>query len=187
MGNIEVLLDYKEDRDVISEYIYYEVLPANLYSTSIEDKFVSIFQWLKLQDINENVILFLMILVGMINMITVLLILILERSKMIGILKSLGADNWSIRKIFLYNASYIIGFGMLIGNVVALLFCFIQKKYGLIKLDEASYYLSEAPIHLDLTTFALINVGTFIILLLIMLIPTILVSWIYPVKVLRFD
>ena len=111
---MEVVLDNVDDLDVISEYIYYEVLPQAYYAETIRSKFPSIFEWLNLQDINEKIILQLMVLVAIINMVTVLLILILERTQMIGILKALGMKNWSIRKIFIYNAGYIIFFGLLL-------------------------------------------------------------------------
>ena len=187
VGNIEILVDNKEDIDILSEYIYYEELPANLFSTTIEEKLPNIFEWLKLQDINENIIMALMVVVGIINMITVLLILILERSKMIGVLKSLGANNWQVRKIFLYNAGYIIIFGLTIGNILALSFCYLQKKYGLISLDEESYYLSVAPIDVDLWSVLFINIGCFAVILSVMILPTLLISWIHPIKVLRFE
>jgi len=187
VGNIEVLVEHKEDIAVISDYIYYEELPAHLFSATIQEKLPSIFEWLKLQDINEQIILALMIVVGVINMITVLLILILERSKMIGVLKALGANNWSVRKIFLYNAGYIIVFGLIAGNILALSFCFLQKKFGLISLDEESYYLSVAPIDLELWSIILVNIGTFIVILVVMTLPTLLISWITPIKVLRFE
>jgi lipoprotein-releasing system permease protein len=187
VGNIEVLVDNIDDVDIISEYIYFDVIPPNLYATTIQQKFPNIFEWLKLQEINENIILALMIVVGIINMLSVLLILILERSKMVGVLKALGASNWSIRKIFLYNAGYIIFFGLLLGNVFGLLFCYLQKNYGLISLDEKSYYLAVAPIDLHFLPWLLINIGTFVITLFVMIVPTILASYITPIKVLRFE
>ena len=187
VGNIEILIDHQEDLDVLSEYIYYDELPAHLFSSTIKEKLPSIFEWLELQDINEQIIMALMIIVGIINMITVLMILILERSRMIGILKAIGANNWSIRKIFMYNAAYIIVFGLLIGNVLGLAFCWIQKNFSVIQLDEESYYLSVAPIDFDPVALILINVGCFIVILSIMLLPTLLISWISPIKVLRFE
>ena len=187
VGNIEILIEHQEDLDVLSDYIYYEELPAHLFSSTIRQKLPSIFEWLKLQDINEQIIMALMVVVGIINMITVLLILILERSRMIGILKAIGATNWAIRKIFLYNAGYMIIFGLLIGNIIGIVFCWLQKTFSFITLDEESYYLSVAPIDMDFSSIFLINVGSFFVILVIMLLPTLLISWISPIKVLRFQ
>jgi lipoprotein-releasing system permease protein len=184
---VEIILDDIRDMDLYSDYIYYEVLPPKLFSESIRSKFPGIFEWLKLQDINETVILQLMILVAIINMITVLLILILERTHMIGVLKALGAGNWFIRKIFLYNAGYIILFGLLFGNVLGLGVAFAQKYYQFITLDEANYYLSTAPIHIDWITVGLLNLAAFGITVFFMIFPTWLISRIRPVKALRFN
>jgi lipoprotein-releasing system permease protein len=184
---MEVILDDIRDMDLYAEYIYYEILPPKLYAESIRSKFPGIFEWLKLQDINETVILQLMILVAIINMITVLLILILERTHMIGVLKSLGASNWFIRKIFLYNAAYIVLFGMLFGNLLGLGIAWLQKKTGFIKLDEANYYLDTAPIHLDPWSVFWINIAAFGVTVIFMVFPTWLISRIQPVKALRFE
>jgi len=184
---MEVVLDDIRDLDIMADYMYYEVVPGNLYVESIRAKFPSIFEWLALQDINEKVILQLMLLVAIINMITVLLILILERTQMIGILKSLGATHWQIRKIFVINAGYIIFFGLIFGNILGLSLAFIQKRFQFIRLDEANYYLSTAPISIDFWTVFWLNVTTFGITLVFLIIPTMLVSRITPVKALRFE
>ena len=187
VGGFEIFLNGIEDMDLFNEYIYMEKLPPHLYSETIRNKFPSIFEWLELQNINEDVILVLMILVCVINMITALLILILERTNMIGTLKSIGSTDWSIRKIFLYHAAYIIGRGLIIGNLVALLFCFLQLKYGFIKLDEANYYLSTAPIELNTGSILLINITCLLVTLTFLVLPTYIVTKIDPVKALRFD
>ncbi|MBK8628139.1 MAG: ABC transporter permease [Saprospiraceae bacterium] len=184
---MEVVLDDVKDMDVISEYIYYEVLPQKYYAETIRSKFPSIFEWLNLQDINEKIIIQLMVLVAIINMITVLLILILERTQMIGILKSLGMNNGSIRKIFIYNAGYIIFFGLLFGNILGISIAWLQKHFQFIQLDEANYYLSTAPIAINGWTILWLNVATLIVTLLFLIIPTMLVSRITPVKALRFE
>ena len=183
----EVFLDEPADLDVVSEYIYTDVLPPRLYTETIRSKFPSIFEWLKLQDINGVIILVLMVIVAIINMITILLVFILERTRMIGLLKALGADNWSIRGVFLYNAGYIIFFGLLIGNMLGLGLCFLQDQFRWIKLDEANYYLSYAPVLIDWWTWFLINVVTFSVTVLFLIVPTHLISKIDPVKSLRFD
>lgn len=186
IGGMEIYVDNINDIDIFNEYFYVEVLPTDIYSMTIKQKFPSIFEWLELQNINERVILILMLVVSIINMITSLLILILERTNMIGILRSLGATTWSLRKIFLFHAAYIILFGLLLGNVLGIGFSVLQKQYGFIKLDEASYYLSQAPIYFDWGAWALINVGTLIITFLSLLIPSYLVSKIDPVKAIMF-
>ena len=187
VGGYEVFLDDIDDLETMSEYIYYEVLPPNLLAQSIKTRLNGIFEWLKLQDINMQVILILMIIVAIINMMTALLILILDRSKMIGVLKALGTSNWTVRKIFIYQAAYIILFGMSIGNILGLGLFYIQKTTGFIQLDEANYYLTQAPIDFDILSILLINVGTFVITLLFLIVPTMIISWISPVKVLTFD
>ena len=186
IGGFEVYIDDIDDLVEINEFIYIEELPNNLFSQTIRDKFPSIFEWLALQDINEIVILILMIIVALINMVTALMILILERTNMIGIMKALGSTNWSIRKIFLYYAAYIIGIGLFWGNLIGLLFCFLQKKFEFIRLSEADYYLSVAPIELNLWTILMLNIGTLVITVLFLIIPSYLVTSITPVKAIRF-
>lgn len=184
---MEVTLEDIRDLDIMADYIYYENVPANMYVESIRSKFPGIFEWLNLQNVNERVITNLMILVGLINMATVLLILVLERTRMIGILKSLGARSWTIRKIFLYHAAYIILLGLGIGNLVGISLALLQKKYGFISLDENNYYLDTAPIHLDGYHLLWLNVGTFLVTLVFLILPTILVTKISPLKAIRFE
>ncbi len=184
---MEIILDDVRDLDPIADHIYYDKLPQQYFAETIRMKFPSIFEWLNLQDINERIILILMVVVAIINMITVLLILILERSRMIGIIKSLGMSSWDIRKIFMYNAAYIIGFGLLWGNTFGLGLAFLQKKTKFIKLDEANYYLDTAPIDIHWDTILLLNLGVLVLTLIFLIIPTMLVSKITPVKVLRFE
>jgi lipoprotein-releasing system permease protein len=157
-----------------------------LYAESIRSRARPIFDWLDLQDINEQVILSLMLVVAIINMITALLILILERTNMIGILKALGDSNWSIRKIFLYYAGYIIVFGLIFGNLLGLGLCWIQDTFELITLDEENYYLSVAPVEFNWGAILLLNVGTLLVTLLFLLIPSYLVTRVRPVKAIRF-
>lgn len=184
---MEVDLEDVRDLDVIADYIYYEILPQKYFAETIRSKFPSIFEWLSLQNINEKIIIQLMILVGIINMITVLLILILERTQMIGTLKSLGMSNWGIRKIFIYNATYIVFFGLVVGNIFGLGIAFLQSYFHFIKLDETNYYLNTAPIDINWWTIILLNVATMIITIVFLVIPTMLVTKISPVKALRFE
>lgn len=186
-AGIEIFLDNIEDMDVITDYIYNSVIPLNFYSETIQEKFPSLFDWLKLQDVNEQVILALMGVVGIVNMITVFLILILERSRMIGLLKALGATNRQVKLIFIYYAAIIIILGQIIGNLVGLGLAAIQKKTGILKLDEQNYYLDTVPIYFEWGSFILINVIALVVTLVCLIVPATFISKVSPIKALRFD
>jgi lipoprotein-releasing system permease protein len=186
IAGYEVYLNKLENIGEIGRFIYKEIVPENLYVTTIREEQAAIFDWLDLQDINEVVILCIMILVAIINMITVLLILVLERTNMIGILKALGTPSFEIQKIFLSYAGIIILGGLVLGNVLGLGICFFQLKTGFIKLPEADYYLSKAPIFIDWTSIILINIGTFVLIFIFMIIPSFLVFKINPIKTITF-
>ncbi|MCB9276850.1 MAG: ABC transporter permease [Lewinellaceae bacterium] len=186
VSGFEVFIDDIDDLEALTDYIYFEQLPSDLYAESIRDKMPEIFDWLDLQDINEAVILGLMVIVAIINMVTALMILILERANMIGILKSLGSANWSIRKIFLYYAAYIIGLGLFWGNLIGIGLCLLQSRFEFIRLSEENYYLSTAPIELQFWPILLLNIGTLIVTLAFLIIPSYLVTSISPVKAIRF-
>lgn len=186
VSGFEVFVDDVQDVEVLADYIYSELLPQGLYAETIREKLPEIFDWLDLQDINELVILSLMQLVAIINMITALLILILERTNMIGTLKALGGTNWQIRRVFLYYAAYIIILGLFWGNLIGLGLCFLQQQFGFITLDETNYYLSVAPIKFRWGTILLLNLGTLLLTLLFLVLPSWLVSRIDPVKAIRF-
>ena len=162
------------------------LLPPQIKTVSVKDNYPIIFDWLSLLDVNAQVILVLMLVVAVINMISALLIMILERTNMIGLLKALGESNWGIRKIFLYNAIYLVGFGMLLGNIFGLGLGFFQQQTQFFKLDEASYYMKFIPVEFNLADILLINLGTLIVCLLVLLIPSILVTKISPVKAIAF-
>lgn len=186
IGGFEVFVEDMDDLERLNAEIY-QMLDPDLNSRTIKNLQPNIFDWLELQTINEQIILALMVIVAIINMITALLILILERTNMIGLLKSVGADNWLIRRIFIYNSGYILLMGLFWGNLIGIGLCLLQRYYGLITLPEATYYVSEAPVHLDIPTFLLINFATLIICSAVMLAPSWLVSKIRPVKALRFE
>jgi lipoprotein-releasing system permease protein len=186
VAGFEIWLDDLRDLDLYNQYIYDEVLPPELLAVSIRDKFPSIFEWLELQDYNEVVILSLMLAVAIINMITALLVLVLERTNMIGILKALGAANSRIRQIFLYHAAVITLLGMFWGNLIGLGFCFLQDKFHFIQLNEADYYLSYAPVKINWLAVTGINLGTLAITLIFLLLPSLVVSSISPVRAIRF-
>jgi lipoprotein-releasing system permease protein len=128
-----------------------------------------------------------MLLVGCVNMITSLLIIILEKSKFIGVLKAIGVSNWNIRKIFIYNSLYILFNGLFWANLVVVLFTFLQKRFHLISLDETIYFMSSVPVKFDFYSMFLINLGTIIICYIVLIIPTILISKISPSKSIRFE
>ena len=157
------------------------------FTQSIEDLHPEIFAWLGLLDMNVWVILILMIGVAGFTMISGLLIIILERTNMIGVLKALGANNWSIRKIFLNFSMFLIGRGMLIGNVIGLLLCFLQYQFHIIKLDPSTYYVSYVPIEMNWGIFILLNVCTFIVSVLMLIGPSYLIAHIHPAKSIRFE
>jgi lipoprotein-releasing system permease protein len=186
IGELEIFVDNLQDAPIIADYIYYELLEDDLYCESIKDKYPGIFEWLELQNVNELVILGLMLLVCVLNMITTMLILILERLQMIGILKAIGANNWSIRKLFIRHGLYILVKGLVLGNIIGLGFSFIQKTTGFLKLNEADYYLDTVPISFDWIFIIGINIGTVLIVFLFLLLPSILISRISPVKVIQF-
>jgi lipoprotein-releasing system permease protein len=173
--------------DKIGAEVYSRMANPELDVQTIKSINPGIFDWLELQTMNELIILILMLVVAVINMITTLLILILERTNMIGILKALGSDNLSIRKIFLFYSAVIIGVGLFIGNFTGIGICLLQQQFHLIKLPQESYYLSYAPVELSLTWVLLLNVGTIITTLLLLIIPTRLVAKISPIKAIRFE
>jgi lipoprotein-releasing system permease protein len=154
---------------------------------SITSKYPQIFDWLNLLDMNVWIILTLIILVAGFNMVSGLLILILERTNMIGILKAVGTENWSIRKVFIYLSVFLIGKGMIWGNILGILLCLVQSHFGIFHLDPTSYYLDTVPINLKISHLLLLNAGTLIITTLMLLVPSWYISRIAPDKAIRFD
>ena len=160
---------------------------STLDTQTIEEKYYYIFEWLQLFDFNIIVILIVMIVVATINMVVALLVLILERTQMVGILKAVGASNWSIRKIFLYSAFHLIKRGLLWGNGIGIGLVLIQKHFGVIKLNPENYYVSEAPVHLNWLYILGLNGLTIFICLVVLLVPSYIITKISPVKAIRFD
>ena len=163
-----------------------DIMPGHLRSYTIVENYSTIFEWLKLLDANTQVLLVLMLAVAVINMISALLIMILERTAMIGMLKAMGSSNWNIQKIFLYNALYLIGIGLLLGNLLGVGLGWLQYQTHVFKLDEASYYMTFVPIQLKLADVVLLNIGVLFISLLVLIIPSMLVSRISPVRAIKF-
>lgn len=154
---------------------------------SIMEKYPQIFDWLNLQDINVVVILILVICVAAINMISGLLVLILEKTNLIGILKALGTENKSIKRIFLYQSAYLIAKGLVWGNIIGLTLSLLQKELKLIKLDQTSYYLTHVPVNLDILNLLILNIGTLLMIIIVLLLPTIIITKVSPVKAIRFN
>lgn len=173
--------------DKIANDIYYRMSNTSLDVQTIKYQNPGIFDWLELQTMNELIILSLMIIVAAINMMTALLILILERTNMIGILKALGSTNGSIRKMFIYYALVIIGGGLVIGNVLGIGLCLLQKHFEFVKLPQESYYISSAPIDINFMWILALNILTLFICTLLLLLPSRIISNISPVKAIRFD
>ncbi len=186
VGNFEVFLDDFSSIESSGEEIY-AAIDSFLNAETIIDQYPSIFEWLKMFDFNILIIFIVMIAVSGINMITALLVLILERTQMVGIFKALGASNWQIRKMFILQAGYLILKGLFWGNLIGLGLLFVQKYFGLIKLDKSTYYVSQAPVYLSLDYILGVNLGVIICCILIMIIPSYLIRKISPVEAIKFE
>ncbi len=186
IAGYEILIDDFDNVESLADQVY-GMIDYDLRATHIKEMYPQIFDWLNLQDMNVVVIIVLMILVAGITMVSTLLVLILERTNTIGLLKAMGARNKSIRKIFIYNSIYIIGIGMFWGNIAGVGMALLQDYTRLIPLSEESYYVSYVPVQLDLTSLILLNIGTLVVCTLMLLIPSHIVSRITPMKAIRFD
>ena len=186
IGKFEVFINDFDQLDVIGRNIQLNT-PSELHAKTIEQELPAIFQWLALLDGNIFGIIGIILIVGIINMITALLVLILDRTNMIGVLKSLGASNWTVRKIFLYNAMNLVFKGLVIGNVIGLGLIGIQFFFSPLTLDPQSYHVTEMPVYISWWHVIALNLGTFVVCLLALIIPTFIVSKISPVKAMRFE
>lgn len=186
IGNFEVFID---DFTGITEKTteVYQNTPSKLNVTPVSDTFFSVFEWISIFDKNIYGIIGIMILIAGINMITALLVLILERTQVIGVLKALGSSNWSIRKMFLYNAAYLILRGLFWGNLIGLGVLLLQKQFKLFPLNPDVYYVTEVPVYINLGYVAALNVGTFILCLAMLLIPSFIITKISPSRSIRFQ
>ena len=186
IGGYEILLndisDIDEKQIEIDNLSSFDLTTDNFLGLNPE-----LFSWLEMIGVNAQIIIILMVIVAIVNMTSTLIIIILEKTNLIGLLKSLGITNWSIRKIFLYNSMQLIGKGILLGNLIALALLFLQSKFKLIKLDADSYSVSEVPVGFPWDQFLLLDFGTLIVCTLALLLPSWLISFISPVKALRFD
>jgi lipoprotein-releasing system permease protein len=186
VGGFEVFVEDFDQIEKKSKEIY-QAIGVTLDSQSLFEQFPQIFQWLQLFDGNIAIIIIIMMIVAGINMITTLLVMILERTQLIGVLKTLGTNSWSIRKVFLYNASYIIGRGLLIGNILGLFLIFLQFQFELVTLDPHNYYVQVAPVYISISQILVLNVSTLILCTLMMLIPSYIITKISPAKTLKFS
>mgnify|MGYP001489159321 FL=1 len=186
VGNYEVFLDEMKNIDKIGNDIY-KNLPSNLDVLGVHQKYPDIFQWISLFDFNILIIFFIMIVVGIVNTSSAILILILERSKMIGLLKSLGSNNLLIQKVFIWNGISILGYGLFWGNLIGLIFYFTQYFFKWIKLDPEIYYSDYVPVHIDIIDIVFFNFLFLIISVILLFLPSLIISRITPAKVLRFN
>ena len=193
ISGYEVIIDDFSQIDKVArdvrDIVGFNFVPsgAKLKVQNIKEKYPQMFDWLNLTDMNVWIILILMTAVAGFNMVSSLLILILERTNMIGILKAIGTQNWSIRKIFLYQSAFLISKGLFWGNLIGIAICFIQMKFQLFSLDPSSYYLEAVPINLKLWHILALNLGTLFVTVLMLVIPSYIISKLSPEKTIRFE
>jgi lipoprotein-releasing system permease protein len=193
VSGFEIYIDKFDDLNAMTEAVRdavgYKITEGEtkFKVTNIREKYPQIFDWLNFQDVNVIIIIMLMLIVAGFNMISGLLILILEKTNMIGVLKALGSDDTTIRRLFLYQAAYLITKGMFWGNLIGIGLAFFQLKTGIIKLDPSSYYIKTVPVNLELAHILLLNAGTMAAILIMLLVPSQLISRITPVKAIRYD
>ncbi len=185
IGGLEVRLANFDQLDAANSAIG-EIIPTDLKTFTVVENYSGIFDWLSKIDMNTDIMLVLMLIVAVINMVSALLIMILERTTMIGMLKAFGAQTWAIQKIFLINAFYLIGLGLILGNLFGLGISYIQYYTHWIKLDQTSYYMTFVPIKIEWLDVVLLNLGTLVISLIVLIVPSMLVSRVSPVKAIQF-
>lgn len=185
IGGYEIFLHDYNRMDEVSEAIVQDI-PIGLQSNTIKYIYPSIFDWLALQNKTILIVLAIMIGIAILNLITCLLILVLERTRMIGLLKALGARNHTVRSVFLYHGVIITFFGLLLGNICGLFIAWLQNQTGFIKLPEDAYYISQAAVDIVWWQIAAVNIGTFVICFLVLLIPTIIIKRVQPIKAIQF-
>jgi lipoprotein-releasing system permease protein len=185
VGGFEVVLDNFDDIEERGEEIYSEI-SLTLNAKTILESYPTVFDWIKLFDNNVWFIIGIMILIAGINMITALLVLILERVQMIGILKALGSYNASIRKIFLYNASYLILKGLFWGNIIGLSIIGLQHFFQIITLNPETYYVATMPVHISVSAILALNFGTLVLCFLMLIIPSYIITKINPSTAIKF-
>ena len=185
IGGYEIFIKDYSQADSVNTLIFNQ-LPSAWGSRTIQEIYPNIFDWLNLQNITILIVLIIMIVVATLNLVTCLIILVLERTRMIGILKAVGSPNLSIQQVFLYQGAIITVFGIVLGNVLGLLICWLQQRYGFITLPEDAYYISKAVVKLEWWHIVLVNGGTFIICFLVLMIPTLVIRKIQPARAIQF-
>jgi lipoprotein-releasing system permease protein len=164
-----------------------KIIGQDLEATSIRKSNSALFSWLDLQNTNAYIIISLMLIVSAIAMISALIVLILENASMIGLLKALGLTNWGIQKIFIMDGGYLIFLGLLFGNIAGLSLCWLQSHFGLIKLSEETYYISQVPIYLNWEYIAALNAGAFLSCMLMLILPSFIISKVNPAVTLKYE
>lgn len=187
IGGYEIFLhDYKQMDKVNATILTSGIIPQNWISKTVKEVYPNIFDWLGIQDVNRNVIFVVMAIVAIINLVTCLLILVLERTRMVGILKAIGSNDFTIQKIFLFQATYITVIGIGAGFILGIGLCLLQQYTGFITLDESAYYVSKAPIQIIWWQIAVVCAGTLAVCFLSLILPTLLVRIVQPVKAIQF-
>ena len=171
----------------VSDALYYnDKFPRTWDTKTVKDIYPNIFDWLKMQDTTRDVLIGFMVIVAVINLITCLIILVLERIRMVGILKALGTRNWTVQKIFLQHSTFITITGIVLGAVVGLGICWLQQRTGFIKLKEEAYYMSEAAVKIVWWQVGIVCAGTLLVCFLVLIIPSLIVQRVRPVKAIQF-
>ena len=187
IGGYEIFLKDYEQMDAVSNEVYDHKLFPQLWETqTVKEIYPNIFDWLQIQDTNQGILITIMVIIAVINLITCFIILVLERLRMIGVLKALGATDWGVQRIFLQHSVYITFTGIIIGTLFALGLLFLQLKTGFIRLQEEAYYMDVAAVKIEWWQVALVCAGTLIVSFLVLLIPSLIVRKIQPVKAIRF-
>lgn len=186
INGYQVDLDNPDFSDTLADLIFYDYINPPLTTTTMSEIYPNIFDWLQLQDVNAQIVLMIMAVVAVINLAVALLILIVEQSRMVGLLKALGMTYGGIRKIFLAHAAMIAGAGIIAGNIIGLAIAFLQIKTGFLRLSEATYYMSQVPVRIRWDYILLIDAATLAVCLACMLLPSLYIKNINPAKALQF-
>ncbi len=186
IGGLEIKINDFRKLDEVAEFVYNKT-DYNLKSESIKERFPQLFDWLDLQNMNVFLIIVLMVIVALVNMITVLIIIILEKVQLVGILKSMGLSNWNVRKIFLYQSIKIATLGLILGNLLAFILTFLQKRFQFLKLDSSIYYMQYIPVDYDFFSVLIINIVTIVICYLALIIPSAIITKMKLINSIRFE